>query len=258
MSLFKKINTKDNFIYLLIVIFILLIAFSIKSHTTMEAFGVKDIGKLGKKIGDVDKKLKSVEKFTKTVPNEIKKINKQVKDVETFAKKVPNEIKKMEKQIKEVEKKTTQLVSNKLKSVFTQIGNILKKGLIDPIIALFVGIGKIFVQIFYILQEIGNKIVSLPNCTITYIIKSIFDTIHYMYNKIIPRFIRKPLGFIYHYTLRYIVDFIDYLFGYSKRVEKCYKFDIDSQVKNINSNLNNINKSFTSNFGKIDFSKIKV
>ena len=132
------------------------------------------------------------------------------------------------------------------------------EGLIKPIIALFYGIGNIFVQIFNILREIGNKIVTLPSCIFTYAIKETLDTIYFIYNKIMPTFLRNIIKFIYNYTFKYIFEFLGYITGYTDSVSRCYGFNVSSQVDNINSSLNNINSSFQNNFGKLDFSKIKV
>ena len=49
---------------------------------------------------------------------------------------------------------------------------------------------------------------------------------------------------IYKYTLGYIFGFIGYITGYTNSVERCYGFNVSTQVDNINSILNDINSSF--------------
>jgi hypothetical protein len=204
--------------------------------------------KEGFSLNDIDDMFDDVKNMTKVVgdiPDEInnidKKLTKQVSDMG-----------------KEIEKNTINILTNKLGSIFIQIGDIFNKGIVDPILAVFNGIGNIFVQIFNILKEIGNKIVSLPNCIFTYAIKETLNTFDYLYNKIIPKFLRNILSFIYKYTFRYVFEFIGYITGYNDSVQKCYGFDVSTEVDNINSSLNNIESSFKNDFGRLDFSQIKI
>lgn len=157
----------------------------------------------------------------------------------------------------EIQKNTVDIFTKKLASIFKQLGDMLNSGLIKPITDLFIGIGNIFVQIFNILKEVGDKIVSLPGCMFTYFFKSIVDILNEFYS-LIPQIIRKPISFIYKYTLGYIIDFLADITGYNTNVQRCYGFNIDSQVNKINSNLTNINSSFKDNFGNINFSEIKI
>ena len=165
---------------------------------------------------------------------------------------------KTEEMGKEIEKKTINILTDKLKSIFVQLGDIFNNGLIKPILALFTGIGNIFLQIFNILKEIANKIVQLPNCIFTYAIKETIDTISYLYRKIIPNFLRNIINVIYKYTFRYLFEFVGYITGYNESVHKCYGFNVSSEVDKINSSLGNIESSFKNDFGRLDFSKISI
>jgi hypothetical protein len=189
--------------------------------------------------------------------NDVKNITKVVGEV---PEQINNIDKKLTQQVnnmgKEIEKNTINILTNKLKSIFIQIGDIFNKGLINPMLALFNGIGNIFVQIFNILNEIANKIVSLPNCIFTYAIKETINIFDYLYNQI-PKILRNIFSFIYKYTFRYLFEFIGYITGYTSSVKKCYGFNISTQVDNINSSLNNIESSFKNDFGNLDFSQIK-
>lgn len=215
--------------------------------------------KEGFSINDIDNMFDDVKNITKVVgevPQQINNIdNKLTQQVNNMGKQIENKTKQMGKEIQE---NTINILTNKLKSIFIQIGDIFNNGLINPILALFNGIGNIFVQIFNILKEIANKIVSLPNCIFTYAIKETINTLQYLYNKIIPKFLRNILSFIYKYTFRYIFDFIGYITGYDESVKKCYGFNVSSQVDNINSSLNNIETSFKNDFGNLDFSQINI
>ncbi|MEI6499157.1 MAG: hypothetical protein WCO23_04285, partial [bacterium] len=79
---------------------------------------------------------------------------------------------------KKDQEQTTNIVTNKLKSVFEQIGDIFNNGLIKPIMALFLGIGNIFIQLFNILTLIVGKLISLPSCLFTYIAVEFFNIIY--------------------------------------------------------------------------------
>ena len=158
----------------------------------------------------------------------------------------------------EIEEKTVNIVVVKIKSIFTQLGDLFNDSIINPIITLFNNLGNIFIQIFGILQEIGNKIVSLPGCLLTYSITETLNTFFSFYRAIIPTFIRNIFSTIYKYTFKFIFDFIGSITGYDKSHDRCYGFNISNEISNINSNLTNINKSFKKDFGNLDFSKIKV
>lgn len=228
----------------LIILFISILIFSIILYSIC----FKREEKEGFSLNDIDNMFDDVKNITKVVgdvPDQInnidKKLTQQVTDMG-----------------KEIEKNTINILTNKLGSIFIQIGDIFNKGIVDPILAVFNGIGNIFVQIFNILKEIGNKIVSLPNCIFTYAIKETLNTFDYLYNKIIPKFLRNILSFIYKYTFRYVFEFIGYITGYNDSVQKCYGFNVSSEVDNINSSLNNIETSFKNDFGRLDFSQIKI
>jgi len=181
--------------------------------------------------------------------NDIKKSLNSIKKITKVVDQIPKEIKNMGKQIEKN-------VFNKITSIFTKLGNMLNDGLIKPLGDLFIAIGNVFKQIFKILIKIGKKITELPNCIFIFAIKSTFDTLNYLYRKIIPSFVRKNLSFIYKYTFRYIFQFIGWLTGYTAGVKKCYGFNVSNEVRSIGKGFNNATQSFNKNFGKINFSKL--
>lgn len=213
----------------------------------------------GFSVNDIDNMFDDIKVVTKTVkdiPNEINNIDKK------FTQQVNNVSSQLEKKTeemgKEIEKKIVNSITVKLKSIFTQLGDIFNKGLIKPLLDLFVGIGNIFIQIFGILKQIGNKIGSLPNCIITYAMKETIDTFNVIYKKIMPNFLKNIISFVYQYTLKYIFEFIGNITGYNDNVEKCYGFNVSENVDKIQSNLSDISSSFKKDFGRLNFSEIKI
>jgi predicted PurR-regulated permease PerM len=245
---YLKINSKNIIILVLNILFIYMLFYNL-FYKKKESFSVNDIDNV---VGDIKNVTKSIEKIPDEINNIDKKLTQQVTNVESTI------LKKTEEMGKEIEKNTTNMLKEKLQSIFIQIGDIFNKGIIEPILTLFNGIGNIFVEIFNILKEIGNKIAALPNCIITYAIKETTNTLNSIYHSFMPKFLKNIISPIYNYTLGYIFGFIGYITGYTSSVERCYGFNISKQVDNINSNLNTINDSFKQNFGNIDFSQIKI
>lgn len=249
-----------NLIILFTTIFMIFIICYNILFKNKEGFSINDIDNM---FDDV----KNITRIVKDVPDQINKIDdKLVQQVNNLGKEIE---KKTEQMGKEIEKKTEQMgkkikedtvtfFTDKLKNIFVDIGNILNDGIIKPIVAVFTGIGNIFMQIFNILKEIGNKIVSLPNCIFTYAIKSTIDTLYFIYDKIMPNFLQNIFSSIYYYTFRYIFNFIGYITGYTDSVQKCYGFNVSTEVDKMNSSLNKIQSSFKNDFGRLDFSKIKI
>jgi hypothetical protein len=208
-------------------------------------------------LNDIDNMFDDVKKVTgivKDIPDKIDNINdKLTQRVNQMGQAIEN---KTEKMGQIIQKNTIDFVTNKLKNIFIDIGNIFNEGIVKPILGVFIGIGNIFTQVFNILKEIGNKIVSLPNCIFTYAIKSTIDTLHLLYKRLTPNFLENIISSIYYYTLRYVFNFIGYITGYDDKVQKCYGFNVSSEVDKMKKNLNNIQSSFKNDFGRLDFSKI--
>lgn len=232
-----KYFIKDTIILLITLLIFLIILYNI-FYKNKEGFNPKDIGGI---VNDV----KKVTKVVGDIPDEINNINKKLTE-------------KIDNMGKQIEKNMTNVLTKKLGSIFTQIGDIFDKGLVQPILAVFKGFGNIFVQIFGILKEIGNKIVSLPSCIVIFMIKGTINTIEYFYSKMVPKFLRNILSFIYRYTLRYLFDFIGYITGFDDSVQRCYGFNVSSEVNKMSSSLTNVGDTFKNDFGRLDFSKIKI
>ena len=160
-------------------------------------------------LSDMSKTIDNLVDVADDIPKEINNIKHDVTNsankVQQVGNTITNEIDdKLSNFLKEVEN----LVINKIKSFFTQFGDILNDGLVNPIIVLFEGIGYIFLAIFGILQEIVNKIISIPNCIIIYIFGTIIDTLYAIYRYICPNFIRKSINYIYDIIIQHAFDFI--------------------------------------------------
>jgi hypothetical protein len=254
----KKLNLK-HVIFIILSVFLIFIVYKLFFKRN-EGFSVKDIDNMFDDIKDVTN---TIDDIPKEINNIDKKLTQQVNNIGDKLEKKTEEmgnqiIKKTEQMGKEIEKKTINILTDKLKSIFTQLGDIFNKGLINPLLNLFVGIGNIFIQIFGILKQIGNKIVTLPGCIFTYAIKETIDTFEFLYNRIMPKFLKNIISFVYKYTLGYIFGFIGYITGYDDSIKKCYGFNVSTNVDKINSNMTDIYSSFKKDFGRLNFSEIKV
>jgi predicted PurR-regulated permease PerM len=269
MKHFKK-TVKNVIIIILSIILIFIICYNL-FFKNKEGFSVKDIDNMfndiknvTKVVGVIPNQINNIDsKLTQQVNNMGSQIEKKTQEIGSQIEKKTQEMgkeieKKTQEMGKEIEKNTLNILTKKLGSIFIQIGDIFNKGIVQPILAVFNGIGNIFVQIFNILKEVGNKIVSLPNCIFTYAIKETINTFDYLYNRVLPKFVRNIFSFIYKYIFSYLFEFIGYITGYSSSVQKCYGFNVSNQVDKINSSLNNIESSFKNDFGRLDFSQIKI
>jgi len=246
--LIKKHKQKHIYIYIFIIIFILLIISYNIIFKEKEGFSMNDIDNM---FNDV----KNITKVVGDVPQQINNIdNKLVEQVNNLEKKLE---KKTEEMGKKIQENTVVFFTKKIGSIFNQLGDIFNNGIVKPILAVFIGIGNIFTQVFNILQEITSKIVSLPNCIFTYAITSTINTLYLFYEKIIPKFLKNIFYSIYYYTFRYLFNFIGYITGYDDDYKKCYGFNVSSEVDKMKSNLNKIQSSFKNDFGRLDFSQIK-
>ena len=285
--LIKK-NIQKNILLFLILFLIMFMFFIIYYNIFFkekEGFNINDIdnmfndvknittvvGKVPQQITNIDNKL--IEQVKVVEKNAENMIASQVRIAENKAEIIGGRIEnRLNEQVTRLERtiddKTTQIgqiiqqnvlviFKEKIGNIFIQLGNIFKDGIVDPILEVFNGIGNIFTKVFNILKEIANKIISLPNCIFTYAIASTIDTIYFFYERITPKFLKNIFSSIYYYTFRYVFDFIGYITGYNDSYNRCYEFNVSSEVDKIQSNLVNIQSSFTKDFGRLNFSQIK-
>ena len=160
---------------------------------------------------------------------------------------------------KEVEGRVTGVLSS-LKTMFPRLGEnikkILIKAIVDPFKTLFMGIGQIFVDVFALIKMIIDKIVGLPSCMIFYMIAGIESAtigfISFICGKILPTFIMNFFTSVYNGIIRFLVKPVLDFVGYTKAYDKCTGFDTNSAVNDMNSQLSNISKAFTNDWGKIN------
>lgn len=243
-------------------------------------------------LGDINNTIRDIKNVATDIPNKVNDIGNSIKNTENLITnsvntatgsinntfntvkndmnqgfdKVKNTTTQITKEIddklvkfgKEIEEKTNSLVIDKIKSFFDQLGNILNIAIVVPFKTLFVGLGDVFLQIFEIIKMIGDKIISLPNCIFIYGIKTFLDTVNKIYAYIIPSFIRNFVTTIYNFLFKWLVDYILKWIGYTGAVERCYGFNVNDKVDNMNNIFKNISRTFNSSFGNIKNSSIRL
>ena len=201
---------KNFYVLLLFLLIIILINLLInlspfnnyQSKKYREGFAIPGLSDMSNTI---DKLVSVADDIPKEINNIKNDVSNSVNKVEQVGNTITNEI---DDKLTSFLTKVENLVINKIKSFFTQFGNILNDGLVNPIIVLFEGIGYMFLAIFDILKEIANKIISLPSCILIYMFGTIIDTHYAIYAYICPNFIRKYINYIYNIIIQPPIDFI--------------------------------------------------
>ena len=96
----------------------------------------------------------------------------------------------------------------------------------------------------------------MPGCTFMYIYQGSIDAIFGIINWILPKFIEDFFKLIYSYTLKIPVDFFAEWSGYNDYYDKCYKFDVKSEVNSIKQGLNEASREFKNSFGDMNFEDV--
>ena len=244
-------------LFLLIIILInLLINLSpfnnYQSKKYREGFAIPGLSDMSNTI---DKLVSVADDLPKEINNIKNDVSNSVNKVEQVGNTITNEI---DDKLTDFLTKVENLVINKIKSFFTQFGNILNDGLVNPIIVLFEGIGYMFLAIFDILKEIANKIISLPSCILIYMFGTIIDTLYAIYAYICPNFIRKYINYMYNIIIQPPIDFILKITGFSSTINKCYSFNVNSEINKMQNQFSKINTTFKNDFGKLDFASIQL
>jgi len=264
---------KDIFLQLLILFFIIvfILYFIHFFKAKQEGFDVSDVDKVVNKIDSV---VNMAGEIPKKIDNISSSLENKLKDGMNSAKneiegKMITQINQLGTQIErnmtsqinnlgnEIKKNTLDLITEKFTSIFKQLETVFDEGLIKPFASLFEGIGNIFIQIFNILKMIGNKIASLPSCSIVYGIKTTIDIMYSIYAGIMPSFLRSFFDTLYDYTFGIIFSFIGYITGYSDAVKRCYGFNVNDEIDKMNENAKEIQRAFVKGW-KLDFTKIKI
>lgn len=278
-----------NFILSIITILLFILYYSLKrveeykydSEKIIEGLKVKNIGKKIKKAVtnpksitksltpkgmDIGKIVSDVQKIGNTANNlgkEVGALGKKVGDgLKTIEKTTTKAIDQIDEKLKQVQKtvldKTEALVIDKIKKLFNGLGSVLYDAIVHPLRTLFAGLGNIFNQIFGILRQIGYKIVSLPGCILFYLINGTVSSIMGIISWFVPSWIEKPIAAIWNATFGKLLDWFLGVVGYNDASRKCYGFDVDQEIDKINGSFKKIGDTFTKDFGKFNFSKIKI
>jgi hypothetical protein len=275
MNFLDKIDDSNNVLFILFIftLILLLLYYFLKNATE---YGVTEKKIDGKKLVE-GLKLKSPAPNIGKIVKDVQKVgsvaNKLGKEVTALGKNVSNGISQMEKattkavdQIdkklatfeKTVIKKTNDLVIKKIENLFTGLGNVLNDGIIKPLTTLFTGLGSVFMQIFEILKKMGYKIVSLPGCILFYLINGTVSSILGFISWFIPSWIENPIAAIWNATFGKLLGWFLGLIGYTAASKKCYGFNVDEEIDNMNTSFKKIGDSFSKDFGRLDFNKIKI
>ena len=224
----------------------------------------------------VERKLNELVRFLNKIKNDVANQFKYLaKKMQEFLEKIARKIEDM---VKLIAKKIVEF-TEKLGKMFVALGHMINDAIVQPILHFFAGFGKIFMEIFGILMQIINKIISLPKCLPSYLISGIYGYLKQLYRYIVPGFIRGFISLLYqyifvpfmklcYYVMIYPVEFIMNLFGLSlvqpfydwfrKNKKLCYDFNVDKQVKNMGRTFQKMGREFVQNFGRMDFSKLNT
>ena len=144
----------------------------------------------------------------------------------------------------------------RIKRFGKKIGSLVNNGIVDPFKTLFEAIGNIFVQLFNIIIELGEKVKSMPGCIFLYMVQGPIDLTFVIIRWILPKFIEDFFKLIYGYTLKVPLEFIAEWSGYNDYYDTCYKFDVKSEVNSMKSGFNQASSDFKDSFGDMNFNDI--
>ena len=242
-----------------------------------------DITDLGSQIGEVpeliDDAIDGVEGYAEGLVDDLKDyVNRQIQIVKDFSQGLVDDLREFTEgivyelrqfveeqidqvleliqQVKEYSKGLVDGLVERIKAFGNNIGTVVNNGIVNPFKTLFEAIGNVFLQIFNILIELGEKVKSLPGCIFIYIYQGTLDAIFGIINWILPSFITNFFKMIYALTLKIPIDFIAEWTGYNDYYDKCYNFDVKSEVNSIKQGFNEASNEFKDSFGEMNFNNI--
>lgn len=166
--------------------------------------------------------------------------------------KIIRDIGKMGKTINGLIKKIGS-IEKKIKNIFTQIPKVLNNSIVKPFLALFTGLGNVFVQLYNILKKIGYKIVSLPGCILYFIIGTTTSAVMRFISWLTPGWIERPISTIWKATFGKLLSWILKWIGYTDASRKCYAFNVDQEIDKMRNGFKKTAKAFKKGFGKVKF-----
>lgn len=196
------------------------------------------------------------------VSQQVRGVSTQLNDVADKVNDVPRQLQSVRREIEDmgqqVERQTVQLIDRKLKSVFTQLGDVFRDGLIHPIWNAMQSLGRVAEQLGSILEMLGQKITGLPGCLFTYFVHESMRTLYAIYYAIMPSVLRHWIDWLYQHTLGVPIEAFLWLIGYSDSVRTCYAFRVDDEVRAMRQAFLRIGNTFAQDFGKLDFQQIRL
>jgi len=160
------------------------------------------------------------------------------------------------------------------------LDKVLDDGIVQPVFDLFKGILDIFMEFFFVLWVIVENILF---CSLFYAVHVIYYAISntlwyitpwwlsYIVEKLF-KYVMIPLVLLVLFVLAIFVilpiELILRIFGYSivkfiKKfyktfIQRCYRFNLSELFINFGDTFVNVFEDFGNNFGRFDFSKVKV
>lgn len=189
--------------------------------------------------------------FSSSLSGITKSVNSMTNTVSGLPKEMDSKINAMGKNIEKG-------ITTKFVSFADQFGDVMYDSIVSPLLVLFEGLGRIFISLFSVIGSLGLKVAMLPMCIIPYMFGGIGSVFQRVYDAVLPSLIRTPIRVVYEYTLGPVLGFFAYITGISWILGKCYGFNISRDLNSMKSDLGQIQSDFKKNFGKFNFSKIKV
>ena len=280
-------KNKSNILVILITVMICLMLYIHYKRNTVKEGIVNEINKAIGEVRNVSSKLNRIPGEIKSVTDGVSRIPRQVergvtkvvddtkREVNKVGDQVNKGVQKIENEGKRVTGKVQSELNNFMRRVKSTVNNIVQKKLIGffknladeldnafgkPMATLFLGIGRVFELLGEIIMMIIDKIVALPDCVPYYSLGAGKG----MTKEFLPGWIYDIITFFHKVCMFWLNLFkpILKLFGIDIDAwqdeinRKCYKFDTKSKTDEMTRVMNNAGKSFTKNFGKIDFKRL--
>lgn len=230
--------------WILIFIIFLIICFMLyKSHLKQKEQFMGKVNRAVREVGNVGRKMDRIPRQINSVGNKINNVGNQI------GREVDSKFRKFFRQVEN-------LVTKKIGAFFNSFIKSLKGAIVDPLLALFVAIGNVFVQIFKILRKLGEKIGSLPNCMPFYIISGTYNVTRNFFKSLIPAIIWNFFGNIFRFIGKYTRPTVNWIIGYDKIKKRCYNFNVNKEVRSMGRGFKVAGNKFKNDFGR--FRGIKI
>lgn len=216
----------------------------------------ENLGKIFKKIKKLEKEIKSKEENFNKINDKIKKVKKETKNLFDTIANIPQQVVDF----------CDYIFVEKIGGIFTQIGGMLKWTLIDPLFTLILAFVGIVVGILNILLKIIEKIISIPGCSIYYLIDSFISLIKLVLPGWLYGFVKTIFVISYYvllYPIIFILDVIMKFFGskglfYLLSSGNCFNFNVGKDVQHMINGFEKVGKVFSTQFGRFDLYPIKI